>query len=96
MIRVSVPTKLPPRNSTVEVPPQLDDPHTPYRDRIIMLLHANDGSLWQRDIVESLDTSKATVSRRLMDLESSEEIDRLEFRGEKIVTLPECTIQLLP
>lgn len=92
---VSIPTKLPPRNQPIDVPSTLNDPYEPHEERILSLLHANDGRLWQRDIVDALDVSKATVSRRLSELETSERISRLEFRGEKIVTLPDRTIQLL-
>ena len=95
MIRVTVPTKLPPRNQSIDVPATINDPYEPYEERIVSLLRANDGRLWQRDIVDTLDVSKATVSRRLSDLETNGRISRIEFRGEKIVALPDRAITLL-
>ena len=95
MIRVTVPTKLPPRNQSIDIPAALDDPYESYEERIVHLLRANDGRLWQRDIVDTLDVSKATVSRRLSNLETNGRISRLEFRGEKIVTLPDRTLTVL-
>lgn len=95
MIRVSIPTQLPPRNQPIDIPPTLDDPYESHEERILSLLDANDGRLWQREIVRVLDISKATVSRRLADLETRDQITRFEFRGEKVVTLPDRRIELL-
>lgn len=95
MTPVSIPTQLPPRNQPINLPSTLNDPYAAHEERILSLLRANNGRLWQRDIVDALDVSKATVSRRLADLETSDKITRLEFRGEKIVTLPDQRIELL-
>lgn len=59
--------------------------------RILDLLADNDGSLPQSSIVSELDVSKATVSRRLAELEDAGYISRLLFRGQKLVWMADQT-----
>jgi len=86
---MSLPRTIPPRRDAVTTP---DYPTATVDEAyLIDLLAANGGTLWQSEIVDALDVSKATISRRLTTLEQADEIDRLLFRGEKVVYLPETT-----
>lgn len=58
---------------------------SPEAARILDALDADDGGIRQQELVEVLDVSKATVSRRLMELEEAGAIKRLLFRGQKLV-----------
>lgn len=69
----------------------LDAPHLPDHARILRLLEANDGRLWQGEVVAELDVSKATVSRRLSELEDASYVERMLFRGRNLVWLPDAT-----
>lgn len=80
---------------TITRPDMLDDPCIPDCVRILRLLEANDGQLWQGDVVEHLDVSKATVSRRLAELEDEDEVDRMLFRGKNLVWLSDNTPDIL-
>lgn len=64
-------------------------------DQILRLLRANDDTLWQTDIVDALDVTKASISRNLSKLEADDRIKRLEFRGEKLVCLPHTQVSLI-
>lgn len=55
------------------------------------LLVANDGRIWQSDIVERCDASGSSVSRWLDDMEDDDRISRVQVGREKLVMLPdEC------
>lgn len=82
-------TELPESDRTIERPAELDDTRLPDRVRILHLLEANDGRLWQTEVVDALDVSKATVSRRLAELEESTHISRMLFRGQNLIWLPD-------
>lgn len=78
--------------------PQRDDsvalnrttgPHSEAAERILRVLAANDGGVPQQELVSELDVSKATVSRRLSELEDADRVTRLLFRGRKLVWLAE-------
>ncbi len=84
-------TEMPERDRAIDHPDELDDPSIPDRDRILRLLEANDGRLWQSQLVDTLDSSKATVSRRLSELEDSTHISRMLFRGQNLVWLQDET-----
>lgn len=84
--------KIPPRRDAISTPNSAAA--TIDEDYLLDLIAANGGTLWQSEIVDALDVSKATVSRRLTALEQSDRIDRLLFRGEKIVSLPGEGIRL--
>lgn len=92
---MSLPRRLPDRETSPDIPPETTDQSRPTDERILHLIHETDGPLWQRDIVDALDVSKATISRNLASLERDNRIKRLEFRGQKLVALPDATIQLL-
>lgn len=57
-------------------------------ERIRELLVENDGRMRQSDIVDSVDWSKAKVSRLLSELEDEEEISKLRLGRENLVCLP--------
>lgn len=82
-------TELPDMDRPIEFPEELDDPCLPDRVRILRLLEANGGRVWQAQLVDVLDVSKATVSRRLSELEESTHISRMLFRGRNLVWLRE-------
>lgn len=88
-------SSLPETDRTIVRPDDLDDPCLPDRVRILRLLEANDGQLWQSEVVDELDVSKATVSRRLSDLEDSSHIERMLFRGQNLVWLKDETPDVL-
>lgn len=79
--------KIPPRRDAVSTPSTTAV--TVDQDYLLDLLSANGGTLWQSEIVDALDVSKATIGRRLTALEQADRIDRLLYRGEKIVSLPD-------
>lgn len=58
------------------------------QEQILRLLEDNDGRLTQSDIGTAVEWSKATVSRKLCELESAGEITRYQIGREKIVFLP--------
>lgn len=80
-------TELPETDRAIDRPDDLDDPCLPDRVRILRLLEANGGRLWQAEVVDALDVSKATVSRRLAELEESTHISRMLFRGQNLIWL---------
>lgn len=59
------------------------------QDRILQLLEANGGRMRQSEIVSSVQWSSSTVSRELIELESSEAVHRYQVGREKVVFLPE-------
>ncbi|QLK26700.1 hypothetical protein HYG81_03520 [Natrinema zhouii] len=58
------------------------------RDRVRQLLQENGGRMKQSNIVDSVDWSKAKVSRLLADLEEDEQITKLRLGRENLVCLP--------
>lgn len=82
---------VPPRDRTIDTTP---DPDQPTTAQIRHLLTEHDGCLWQRELTTAIDVSKATISRHLGTLEADGRVNRYEFNGEKLVTLPDRTIEL--
>lgn len=74
---------------TIRTPSTMEDACLPDETRILHLLQANGQPLWQTEIVDALDVSKSTVSRRLTDLEREGHVERLQYRGRNLVWLPE-------
>lgn len=60
------------------------------KERIVALLDANDGQLRQKQLVEQLDRSKATVSKHLSDLADSGEVVKSPRGRENIVYRPDA------
>uniref|UniRef100_A0A7D5KFX0 Helix-turn-helix domain-containing protein n=2 Tax=Natrinema halophilum TaxID=1699371 RepID=A0A7D5KFX0_9EURY len=58
------------------------------RERVRQLLRENDGRMKQSAIVESVDWSKAKVSRLLADLEEDDQVTKLRLGRENLVCLP--------
>ncbi|PCR89169.1 helix-turn-helix transcriptional regulator [Natrinema ejinorense] len=58
------------------------------RERIRQLLSENGGRMKQSNIVDSVDWSKAKVSRLLADLEEDDQITKLRLGRENLVCLP--------
>lgn len=58
------------------------------RERVRQLLRENGGRMKQSSIVDSVDWSKAKVSRLLADLEEDEQITKLRLGRENLVCLP--------
>lgn len=58
------------------------------REAILALLEENGGRMRQRDIVSATSVSKATVSRRLQDLERDGELSRFRLGKGKVVYQP--------
>lgn len=58
------------------------------RERVRRLLQENDGRMKQSTIVDSVDWSKAKVSRLLADLEEDDQITKLRLGRENLVCLP--------
>lgn len=65
-----------------------DDGHLSAEERILLILRRS-GRTRQSELVERLDWSKATVSRRLSRMEEAGRVRRLTVGREKIVALPE-------
>lgn len=65
-----------------------DQPVLTDRERIEQLLDENGGRMKQADIVNSVEWSKAKVSRLLADLESDEEITKLRLGRENLICRP--------
>ena len=63
------------------------DPETERRDRVLGLLEANGGRVWQQDVVAELDCSAASVSRVLCEMETDDEVARYWKHGQKVVAL---------
>lgn len=61
----------------------------PDEARVIELLESTDGVSWQQEIMSSLEWSPSKTSRRLSDLEKSEQISRYQIGRQKIVCLPD-------
>ena len=57
------------------------------RDRVYAMLQENGGRMRQSAIVDSVDWSKAKVSRLLADLEEDDEITKLRLGRENLVCL---------
>ena len=57
------------------------------RERIQYLVRSNGGRMKQSEIVDSVDWSKAKVSRLLADLEDEEEITKLRLGRENLICL---------
>lgn len=58
------------------------------RERVRQLLQENDGRMRQSAIVDSVDWSKAKVSRLLADLEEDGQVTKLRLGRENLVCLP--------
>lgn len=58
------------------------------RERVCRLLEENGGRMKQSNIVDSVDWSKAKVSRLLADLEEDEQVTKLRLGRENLVCLP--------
>lgn len=58
------------------------------RERVRRLLRENGGRMKQSNIVDSVDWSKAKVSRLLADLEEDNQITKLRLGRENLVCLP--------
>ncbi|WP_290818036.1 helix-turn-helix domain-containing protein [Halovivax sp.] len=58
------------------------------RERVHALIEENGGRMRQTEIVESVEWSKAKVSRLLADLESDDEITKLRLGRENLICLP--------
>lgn len=66
--------------------------YLPKHHRISRLLEDSGGRIYQRDLVESTDWSKATVSRTLREMEQSGAVVRLQVGKQKVV----CDHQHVP
>lgn len=64
-----------------------EDTYMTDRERIRSLVTDNGGRMKQADIVDSVDWSKAKVSRLLADLESEDEITKLRLGRENLICL---------
>lgn len=58
------------------------------QERVCQLLEENGGRMKQSNIVDSVDWSKAKVSRLLADLEEDDEVTKLRLGRENLVCLP--------
>nr|WP_246084541.1 hypothetical protein [Salinadaptatus halalkaliphilus] len=58
------------------------------REKVHQLIDENGGRMKQSQIVDSVDWSKAKVSRLLADLEDDEQITKLRLGRENLVCLP--------
>lgn len=56
--------------------------------RILDLVQAEGGRIYQGDIADRLDCSAATVSRRVTEMEEANEIVRVTIGQQKVVCLP--------
>lgn len=59
-------------------------------EEVLQLLRRNSGRLNQGELVEALDWSPATVSRRLGEMEADGQLVRYQIGRRKIVCLPDC------
>lgn len=86
MAAVDFPPSVPSAVDRTLFEPPTDRPaHATDESWILSLLSANDGCLWQTEIVDLMEVSKATVSRRLTELETAGAVQRIEYRGRKVV-----------
>lgn len=67
---------------------QRDDEFVTDRERVCELISENGGRMKQSKIVDSVDWSKAKVSRLLAELEEEEEVTKLRLGRENLVCLP--------
>ncbi|MFA9416703.1 helix-turn-helix transcriptional regulator [Natrinema sp. HArc-T2] len=58
------------------------------QERVCQLLQQNGGRMKQSNIVDSVDWSKAKVSRLLADLEEDDQVTKLRLGRENLVCLP--------
>lgn len=58
-------------------------------ERIHRVLDRNGGRIYQKDVVEATDWSKAMVSRVLCELERTGEVARFRIGRQKVVCYPE-------
>ncbi|WP_247728459.1 helix-turn-helix transcriptional regulator [Halovivax limisalsi] len=68
--------------------PGAEQPILTDRERVLRLLDGNGGRMKQSQIVESVEWSKAKVSRLLAELESEEEIIKLRLGRENLICRP--------
>jgi uncharacterized membrane protein len=71
-----------------ESDPQRNDEFVTDRERVCELIRENGGRMKQSRIVDSVDWSKAKVSRLLAELEEEEEVTKLRLGRENLVCLP--------
>ncbi|MFU8867665.1 helix-turn-helix transcriptional regulator [Natronococcus sp.] len=71
-----------------ESDPQRDEEFVTDRERVCELISENGGRMKQSKIVDSVDWSKAKVSRLLAELEEEEEVTKLRLGRENLVCLP--------
>lgn len=74
----------PDADAVSEVPPAL-----PPRERIERMLATNGGRIWQSDVVEALDLSAASVSRKLSAMEEDGLVVRRKVGRRNVVMTPE-------
>ncbi|MFC3958300.1 helix-turn-helix transcriptional regulator [Halovivax cerinus] len=78
------------RGRRSNVPRRRDEPDTPVtdRERVLSMLSENGGRIKQAEIVDSVDWSKAKVSRLLAELEADGEITKLRLGRENLICKP--------
>lgn len=73
---------------TSDSEPQQHEDFVTDRERVRQLLSENGGRMKQSKIVDSVDWSKAKVSRLLAELEEDDQITKLRLGRENLVCLP--------
>ena len=76
------------RPNSTRPEPRQEEESISDREHVRELLEANGGRMHQSDIVDSVDWSKAKVSRLLSELEDDGEISKLRLGRENLVCLP--------
>ncbi|ELZ14364.1 hypothetical protein C479_00610 [Halovivax asiaticus JCM 14624] len=80
-------TRLTASDSDQQSPPAPEPPLTDH-EYVLKLLAENGGRIKQAEIVESVDWSKAKVSRVVADLEAEREITKLRLGRENLICRP--------
>lgn len=80
-------TRLTASDSDQQSPPEPEPPLTDH-EYVLKLLAENGGRIKQAEIVESVDWSKAKVSRVVADLEAEREITKLRLGRENLICRP--------
>ncbi|AGB16208.1 hypothetical protein Halru_1601 [Halovivax ruber XH-70] len=80
-------TRLTASGSDQQSPPEPEPPLTDH-EYVLKLLAENGGRIKQAEIVESVDWSKAKVSRVVADLEAEREITKLRLGRENLICRP--------
>lgn len=76
------------RPGSAREPSETDQPILTDRERVLGLLDGNGGRMKQSQIVDSVEWSKAKVSRLLAELEADEEIIKLRLGRENLICRP--------